>query len=116
SDLKPIELNSASSSMADHRCDESSTGYSLTGCSPAEPVSASPIPHSLSLYPAAVHSSAANGYLSLFSLSQRKGAFQSVPGFSLGFYPSITHPILVVESRELPKPEPLMRTGLFDVR
>ncbi|MDQ2711860.1 MAG: hypothetical protein M3Y24_06430, partial [Acidobacteriota bacterium] len=77
SDLKPIELNSASSSMADHRCDESSTGYSLTGCSPAEPVSASPIPHSLSLYPAAVHSSAANGYLSLFSLSQRKGAFQT---------------------------------------
>jgi len=32
----------------------------LTGCSPAEPLSASPIFYSFSLYPAAVYSSAAN--------------------------------------------------------
>lgn len=72
SDLRSMELNS--SSMDDHRYDESSTGYSLTGCSPAEPLSASPIFYSFSLYPAAVYSSAANANLSLLPLSHRKGA------------------------------------------
>src|ERR1017187_9381524 len=33
----------------DHRSDESSTGYSFMGCSPAEPTSASPVLHSFSL-------------------------------------------------------------------
>jgi len=57
---------------------QSSTGYSLTGCSPAEPLSASPIFYSFSLYPAAVYSSAANANLSLLPLSHRKGAPHSV--------------------------------------
>lgn len=65
SDLKPGELNGPSSCPPDHRCDESSTGYSLTGCSPAVPLSASPVLYSFSFFPAAVHSSAANGTLSL---------------------------------------------------
>jgi hypothetical protein len=31
-----------STSLGDHRSDESSAGYSFVGCSPAEPASASP--------------------------------------------------------------------------
>jgi len=81
SDLRSMELNS--SSMDDHRYDESSTGYSLTGCSPAEPLSASPIFYSFSLYPAAVYSSAANANLSLLPLSHRKGAPQCAPAYGL---------------------------------
>ena len=45
---------------SDHRFDESSTGYSFVGSSPAEPTSASPAVNSFSLNPAAVQFSAAN--------------------------------------------------------
>jgi hypothetical protein len=64
----------------DHRSDESSTGYSFVGCSPAEPMSASPILRSFSLNPAAVQSSAANRKLSPFSLSQHRGPLQGLKG------------------------------------
>jgi len=70
------ELNWPFNSPTDHRSDESSTGYSFMGCSPAVPMSASPVLHSFSLNPAAVQSSAANRKLSLFSLSQHRGPHQ----------------------------------------
>jgi hypothetical protein len=54
------ELNYSFNSLTDHRSDESSTGYSFMSCSPAELMSASPVPNSFSLNPAAVQSSAAN--------------------------------------------------------
>jgi hypothetical protein len=66
------ELNSSFSSPTDHRSDESSTGYSFMGCSPAEPTSASPVLRSFSLNPAAVQSPAANRNCPYFSLSQRR--------------------------------------------
>src|SRR5665213_2982568 len=84
------ELNCSFNSPTDHRSDESSTGYSFMGCSPAEPMSASPVLHSFSLYPAAVQSSAANRNCPYFSLSQRRGPLQSVTGFRVairGFSP-----------------------------
>lgn len=65
-------------SRGDHRFDESSTGYSLAGCAPAEPPSASPAFCSFLLFSAVVHSAAANGNLSLISLSQARGALQCV--------------------------------------
>src|ERR1700678_3894284 len=71
------ELNWSFNSPTDHRSDESSTGYSFMGCSPAEPMSASPVPHSFSLNPAAVQSTAANRNLSLISLSQQRGPHQA---------------------------------------
>jgi hypothetical protein len=74
SDLLDSELNVTPSPLLDHRSDESSTGYSWAGCSPAEPTSASPVNNSLSDYPAAVNNAAANGNLSLVSLSQHRGA------------------------------------------
>jgi hypothetical protein len=70
-------LNEQSKLPTDHRFDESSTGYSFTGCSPAEPVSASPVLHSFSRKPAAVKSTAANRNLSLIWLSQQKGPHQT---------------------------------------
>ena len=73
SDLLRWELDTKYNSRPDHRFDESSTGYSLTGCAPAEPASASPVLDSFSLYIATVHQTAANGNLSLFSLSHQKG-------------------------------------------
>src|ERR1700742_338955 len=72
-----------STSLGDHRSDESSAGYSFGGCSPAEPASASPAATSFSHNPAAVHCSAARRNLSPFSLSQPKGPLHSVPEFSV---------------------------------
>ena len=74
------ELNGFNS-LTDHRSDESSTGYSFMSCSPAEPMSASPVLHSFSLNLAAVQSSAVNRKLSPFSLSQHRGPLQSVTEF-----------------------------------
>ena len=71
------ELNWSFSSLADHRSDESSTGYSFMSCSPAEPMSASPASNSFSPNPAAVQSSAVNPNCLYFSLSQPKGPLQS---------------------------------------
>src|SRR4051794_30164858 len=68
----------------DSRFDESSAGYSLSGCAPAEPDSASPVSRSFTLFSATVHPTAANGNLSLISLSHPRGAFQNHDGWSSG--------------------------------
>src|ERR1700689_3837778 len=70
-----------STSLGDHRSDESSASYSFVGCSPAEPASASPAATSFSHNPAAVHCSAAKRNLSPFSFSQPKGPLQGVLPF-----------------------------------
>ena len=56
-------------------------GYSLAGCSPAEPASASPTALSIPCGWSAGNDLSANGNLSPISVSQHKGAVQSVPGF-----------------------------------
>ena len=55
------------------RCDEFPNGYSSAGCSPAEPASASPSIFSFSGPVLRDNQFAANGNLSLFSLSQAGG-------------------------------------------
>jgi hypothetical protein len=65
---------------SDHRCDESSAGYSFVGCSPAAPTSASPAVNSFSLYSAAVQFSAANRNCPSIALSQPRGPLQPIPG------------------------------------
>jgi hypothetical protein len=84
-----------SASLGDHRSDESSTGYSFAGCSPAEPTSASPAITNFSQHPAAVNCSAAKRNLSPFLLSQLRGPLQGSPfchrvflspGFLLAFF------------------------------
>ena len=62
--------------------DEFPAGYSLAGCSPAEPASASPTALRMPEGMAAGKQLPANGNLSLVSVSQPRGALQSVPGLS----------------------------------
>ena len=76
SDLKTRELNASTSPRCDHRFDESSASYSSAGYSPVEPASASLVNSNFLLYSAVVHSAAANGNLSLVSVSQSRGAVQ----------------------------------------
>jgi len=57
-----------------HRNDESPAGYSSAGCSPAEPASASPAGAIMQGVISLDKDFAANGKLSLFSLSQLRGA------------------------------------------
>ena len=57
----------------------SRAGYSLAGCSPAEPASASPTALSMRWGMSAGNYLSANGNLSLVSVSQRRGAVQAVP-------------------------------------
>jgi hypothetical protein len=59
------------------RCDEFPNGYSSSGCSPAEPASASPSSFSFSGPVLRDNQFAANGNLSLFSLSQTGGPHQA---------------------------------------
>jgi hypothetical protein len=68
--------------------DEFPAGYSLAGCSPAEPASASPTDSSVSWKFTAGNSSSANGRLSLNSVSQAWGALQGEENFS-GNVPSV---------------------------
>ncbi len=56
-----------------HRCDEFPTGYSLAGCSPAEPASASSARFSLDGPIQRDNRISANGDVSLISLSQGWG-------------------------------------------
>ena len=58
------------------------TGYSLAGCSPAEPTSASPVATSMHGGRNAGNDLSANGNLSLISVSQRRGAVQTVTSFT----------------------------------
>ena len=71
------EAEHRSSFPSDHRCDESSAGYSFVGCSPAAPTSASPAVPSFSLYSAAVQFSAANRNCPSIALSQPRGPLQT---------------------------------------
>ena len=57
-----------------HRVDEFPAGYSLAGCSPAEPASASPASYSIREKHVVGNLFPANGTLSLFPLSHAKGA------------------------------------------
>lgn len=59
-----------------HRFDEFPAGYSLAGCSPAEPASASPAGYSIGEKDGAGKLFPANGNLSLFTLSHDRGAAQ----------------------------------------
>ena len=63
--------------------DEFPVGYSLAGCSPAEPASASPTVSSMRWRLGAGNCLSANGNLSLISVSQRRGSLQSVTAFDL---------------------------------
>src|SRR5271157_2599398 len=65
--------------------DEFPVGYSLAGCSPAEPASASPTALSMHWGGGAGNCLSANGNLSLVSVSQARGALHTVPGFPLVF-------------------------------
>jgi len=62
--------------------DEFPAGYSLAGCSPAEPASASPTALRMPEGIAAGKQLPANGNLSLVSVSQPRGAVQDVFHFS----------------------------------
>ena len=57
-----------------HRSDEFPAGYSLAGCSPAEPASASPTGTSMPRLSAKANYFAANGNPSQFPLSHRTGS------------------------------------------
>ena len=62
-----------------HRLDEFPASYSLAGCSPAEPASASPTDASMNESVRRDKHSSANGNVSLVLLSQPWGPLQSVP-------------------------------------
>ena len=64
------------------RLDEPADGYSLVGCSPAEPASASPSGSIIGHNPLAVNTLRAIPQLSLFFLCQRRGAVQHTVSFS----------------------------------
>ena len=59
--------------------DEFPVGYSLAGCSPAEPASASPTASSMCWGFSAGNDLSANGNLSLISVSQPRGSLHPVP-------------------------------------
>ena len=69
--------------------DEFPVGYSLAGCSPAEPASASPTAPSMRWGERAGNRLPANGNLSLVSVSQAWGPLQSVPRFFPAQYATI---------------------------
>jgi hypothetical protein len=58
------------------RVDESPAGYSLAGCAPAEPTSASPAITSMRQYGWISYHFPVNGNSSLFHASHRKGSLQ----------------------------------------
>ena len=60
-----------------HRFDESPAGYSLAGCSPAEPASASPAQSSMHQNGAERYTFTVNGSLSPIKLSHARGSLQS---------------------------------------
>ncbi len=72
-----------------HRCDESAAGYSLVGCSPAEPASASPDelimpPLGWIRYPFSV-----NRDPSLLSWPRHRGPLQKLCALTPGFHPQL---------------------------
>jgi len=69
-----------------HRLDEFPAGYSLAGCAPAGPTSASPTEASMLWSAAKANAFAANGILSLISLSHLRGAVQVLVSCFLNFF------------------------------
>jgi len=69
-----------------HRLDEFPTGYSLAGCSPAEPASASPVSLILLRLHSFVYDVSANGNLSLIIVSHHRGAAHSLSQLSSRFF------------------------------
>jgi hypothetical protein len=72
-----------------HRNDESPAGYSSAGCSQALPASASPAATIMRWLFSLAKIFAANGTLSLISLSQPKGAVQFLTPFPLTPFPPV---------------------------
>ena len=70
-----------------HRFDEFPAGYSLAGCSPAEPASASPAGYSIGEKDGAGKLFPANGNLSLFTLSHDRGAAHPCHRYPCHRYP-----------------------------
>ena len=68
-----------------HRLDEFAAGYSLAGCSPAEPASASPAQASVRRYSEEGKRFAVNRNLSRFRLSHAWGSLHRKPGNRLHF-------------------------------
>ena len=77
--IQPMQVPRSSPATAprSHRLDEFPAGYSLAGCSPAEPASASPTTRSMRYVVLAGNGLSANGNLSLIYVSQGKGAVQT---------------------------------------
>src|SRR5580692_7826074 len=75
-----------------HRLDEFPASYSLAGCSPAEPTSASLASRSVQSSCLAGNRKPATGNLSLVSLFQTKGSLQSVTDFQHPDFHTIAFP------------------------
>jgi hypothetical protein len=107
------EREPAETGSPDHRLDESPAGYSLAGCSPAEPASASPTASSMGWGITAGNELSANGNLSLISVSQPRGSLQLKDCYMFSAGRSLRLRIFCLEvqdSRDFPPdPEPLGR-------
>ena len=92
--IQPMQVPRSSPATAprSHRLDEFPAGYSLAGCSPAEPASASPTTRSMRYVVLAGNGLSANGNLSLIYVSQGKGAVHIVPNRAA---PNTTSPLSV---------------------
>ena len=85
--------------------DEFPVGYSLAGCSPAEPASASPTGSSMRWSMSAGNYLSANGNLSLISVSQPRGSLQT--GRNVFF----SRPDYAASKSVYPKSPPLNSNG-----
>jgi hypothetical protein len=81
-DVRPNWQGDSTATLPAHRYDEFSAGYSLAGCAPAEPPSASPANCSFLQLVLVGNTLPANSNLSLFTVSQGEGAVQFI-GFCL---------------------------------
>jgi hypothetical protein len=75
-DVRPNWQGDSTATLPAHRYDEFSAGYSLAGCAPAEPPSASPANCSFLQLVLVGNTLPANSNLSLFTVSQGEGAVQ----------------------------------------
>ena len=80
----------------------SRAGYSLAGCSPAEPASASPTGSSMRWSITAGNQLPANGNLSLISVSQHRGSVQACPRIIPPDFP--VPQLIASEPRSAPPP------------
>lgn len=77
-DVRPNWQGDSTATLPAHRYDEFSAGYSLAGCAPAEPPSASPANCSFLQLVLVGNTLPANSNLSLFTVSQGEGAVQGL--------------------------------------